>query len=280
MSSGYFPHNGSDLFYTVQGPDSGIPIILLHGWTCDQTDWVFQIPLLLTQRFRVLALDLRGHGRSTVQDNVSEFDPITLSDDVTALARHLNVSADNPAIFFGHSLGCIIASELAARHPELVRGLVLVDPSYFMTPTLMTSLAEQLRRDPADAPQLSTAWLENAGVYLSAPDWLPIWNKVRAWGIEPRVVGETCLGLIERLGASGSTYLKSVKATKDPIPRLVVAASPGGIDVEKEAGVDETYDRVELLQAGHWLHKVNPEGFNALLESWLRQWGYLPTYSA
>lgn len=287
MSEGYFAHNGSDLFYTVQGPDSGIPILLLHGWTCDLNDWVFQIPLLLSlllhtsQRFRVIAPDLRGHGRSAVQANITYFDPITLVGDAAALSQHLNISIDNPAIVVGHSLGGVLAQEFAVEHPELVRGLVLIDPSYFFGPADFGNLTEQLQHIPDNAPQLATAWLDNTGVYPpGTPEWLPMWHKLRAWGVEPRVVGETFVQMVEYVGASGSAYLGKLKAKLKAVPRLVVAANPSSLGVEKEAGLNGTYDRVEVLQVGHWLHKADPNGFNALLESWLRQWGYLSTGTA
>jgi len=50
------------LFFTDDGEVD--PVLFVHGWTCDSQDWIWQIPALRA-RHRVIAVDLRGHGRST-----------------------------------------------------------------------------------------------------------------------------------------------------------------------------------------------------------------------
>ncbi|KAK8071449.1 hypothetical protein PG997_011652 [Apiospora hydei] len=73
---GYFnAGNGVNLYYSSEGPDEAISVLLLHGWTCDQNDWAFHIPFLLSLGFRVIGMDYRGHGHSSVTDNVTKFDP-------------------------------------------------------------------------------------------------------------------------------------------------------------------------------------------------------------
>uniref|UniRef100_L7JBB6 Alpha/beta hydrolase n=1 Tax=Pyricularia oryzae (strain P131) TaxID=1143193 RepID=L7JBB6_PYRO1 len=59
--------NGTDIYYSSEGA-GGIPMLLIHGWTCDQNDWAFQIPFLLSLGIWVIAMDLRGHGHSAVSD--------------------------------------------------------------------------------------------------------------------------------------------------------------------------------------------------------------------
>jgi pimeloyl-ACP methyl ester carboxylesterase len=53
----------AELFFTDVG--AGENVLLLHGWTCDSHDWSWQLPVL-ESRYRVVAVDLRGHGSSEV----------------------------------------------------------------------------------------------------------------------------------------------------------------------------------------------------------------------
>jgi pimeloyl-ACP methyl ester carboxylesterase len=54
--------DGARIFYTDTG--QGKPVLLLHGWACDGNDWSWQAPEL-ENRYRVIIVDHRGHGRST-----------------------------------------------------------------------------------------------------------------------------------------------------------------------------------------------------------------------
>lgn len=285
MSEGYFTHDSVDLFYTVQGPENGQPILLLHGWCADQTDWAFQVPFLLSlaphssQRFRIIAIDFRGHGRSIANADITKFDPVTMIGDVAALAQHLGVSADNPAIVMGHSLAGAVVAELSAQHPELVKAQVLVDPAYYMTPPVMEELIQKFRQDPEASLQIATTFWE--GAYTpETPAWLKMWHQLRGWGVEKRILIDSFTQLADYLGQSGAGYLKSVKTRAKAMPRLVVAASPNSVAIERAAAFNETYDRIEILEAGHFIHKVDPNGFNDILENWLGHWGYLSNTSA
>jgi pimeloyl-ACP methyl ester carboxylesterase len=115
--------DGTRLFYTDAG--QGRPVLLLHGWTCDVTDWSWQAPEL-EPRYRVLTVDQRGHGHSDAPRG--SYRPQVLADDAAALLQA--VAPGQAAVVFGHSMGGVVASALAVRHPELVAGLVLVDPQY------------------------------------------------------------------------------------------------------------------------------------------------------
>ena len=78
----------------------------------------------LSDRFRCIAVDWRGQGRSAVPD--SGYDMDTLTADVVALIEHLGIA---PVDYVGLSMGGFIGMRLAARHPELVRSLALLETS-------------------------------------------------------------------------------------------------------------------------------------------------------
>jgi pimeloyl-ACP methyl ester carboxylesterase len=109
------------LYYERAG--SGDPeLLFVHGWCCDHT--AFQPEFDYFARTQaVTALDLRGCGRSDCPEsgyNIRDF-----ADDV---ARFCAEAAIEKPVVIGHSLGGMIAVELAARYPSVPRALVLVDP--------------------------------------------------------------------------------------------------------------------------------------------------------
>ncbi|KAK8073257.1 hypothetical protein PG994_004156 [Apiospora phragmitis] len=309
---GYFTAvDGIDIYYSVEGPDDGIPVLLLHGWVCDQTDWAFQIPFLLSLGFRVIGMDYRGHGHSSVTDAVTKFDPVTLAEDAAALLAHLGVhhgsssNRDNngthhhhqqQAIVMGHSLGGVVAHQLAQRHGYLVRGTVLVDAAYTMTPPMMDHVVARL--DAADPPDraavAATDFFSASGLYAAdhgTPAWLAPAHQRRAWVVAPRVVVETFKQLRAHLGESGAAYRTrtttitpggdgggggedSNNKRKIMVPRLVTCAVESSAEIERQAGMDERVDRVEVIPAGHLHHIIEPDRFNGVLKEWLvaRQW--------
>ena len=94
-------------------------LVLVHGFTCDHTDWQAQIDTLRA-RFRVIGVDLNGHGRTPP----GEPDPVTMGHELAALIDHLNL--ENP-VLAGHSMGTREIAQAAALTP--VAGLIMVDGS-------------------------------------------------------------------------------------------------------------------------------------------------------
>lgn len=123
------------LNYAV-GEASGSPLVLLHGGSAR---WQSALPLLpeLSQQWQVYAPDLRGHGRSGRVPG-----SYRLRDYAADVAIFLQQVVKQPAVLFGHSLGGQIAIFVAARYPELVRGLVIGD-----TPFDLAVLRSALHRD-------------------------------------------------------------------------------------------------------------------------------------
>ncbi|RYH29797.1 MAG: alpha/beta fold hydrolase, partial [Alcaligenaceae bacterium] len=109
------------LFYTEAG--AGRNVMVLHGWTCDSHDWSWQLPVL-DGKYRVVAVDLRGHGRSEVMPP-GAYQPADYVADIEWL-----IATKYPGQKFtliGHSMGAQIAARLAARRPDLVDAVVSVD---------------------------------------------------------------------------------------------------------------------------------------------------------
>ena len=106
-----------ELYYDEKG--SGDPLLLIMGLAADSTAWMFQVPDF-AKRYRTVTFDNRGVGRSAKPPG-----PYTIhlmADDAAALLDALDIRR---AYVLGVSMGGMIAQELAIRHPERVRGLIL-----------------------------------------------------------------------------------------------------------------------------------------------------------
>ncbi|HEY5626291.1 MAG TPA: alpha/beta hydrolase [Dehalococcoidia bacterium] len=114
------PGRNIRLHYRDWGGD-GPPLVLLHGLSSSCRIWDMTAPHLV-ERFRVVALDQRSHGRSDQPDDGYGFDDVTA--DLAAFIETLSI--DSPAIV-GHSWGAGVALAYAAARPGAVRSTVLVD---------------------------------------------------------------------------------------------------------------------------------------------------------
>jgi len=105
------------------GRADGPTFVLVHGLGGSHLNWELFAPLL-TPTGRVVALDLPGFGLSEPGER-----PATVPANVRVLESFLQRVVDGPAVLVGNSMGGMIAILLAVRAPELVRGLVLLDPA-------------------------------------------------------------------------------------------------------------------------------------------------------
>lgn len=117
-------HNGNvEIDYLDEG--AGDPIVLVHGFASSkQYNWVNPgwIAPLTRAGYRAIALDNRGHGRSSKLYDPADYDTDKMADDVRALMDHLKIER---ADVMGYSMGARITAFLALRHPERVRSVIL-----------------------------------------------------------------------------------------------------------------------------------------------------------
>lgn len=166
---------GLSLHYREYG-DGGRPIILLHGVASNSRIWITTAPLL-AEKFRVYALDQRGHGESGKPDDGYDFASV-----VADLAAFIDALEIEQPIVVGHSWGGNVALEYAATHPDRTAGLVMVDGGYIeisarpgatwerakkeMAPPELTHLTPNQLIEGAKRWQLGKVWSDEAEAAL------------------------------------------------------------------------------------------------------------------
>lgn len=240
--------------YDVAGPGDAPPIVFVHGTWLARSSWSPQIADL-ADTYRVIALDLPGHG--VLADR-----PFTLRGAADELERVIVEAAGGRAVVVGLSLGGYVAMDLASRAPDRIRGLVLAG-------------ATQEPVGLRGKPYLALAW---------AVDRLAGRGLVRLNGWVMRVrYGPAIADPINADGvvpAGGSGALRALVGERF-IPRLAAYPGPvlivnGELDVPFRLGapsfarVARDPRRVVVRGAAHLVNLDQPAAFNKAVRRFMR----------
>jgi pimeloyl-ACP methyl ester carboxylesterase len=251
------------LFMTEVG--TGKNVMLLHGWTCDSHDWSWQLPLF-ESKYRVVAADLRGHGRSEVMPS-GAYTPADYVADIEGL-----ISTKYPGqkfVIVGHSMGGQIAARLAAKRPDLVSAVVSVDGSLGFSgdaaqlfgktthdlsigdPGVVVQALFQLVYDPATDPAYKR------------------WHARRVQGMPLPVVRES-FGLLffgadqVGVGEASAKFCRSVT-----VPFYHLCRDPAQAD-RMRPWFSHPKSKVDVWSnAGHWIMQDRKDDVNASVTAWI-----------
>ena len=123
--------NGIDLYYQEEG--QGEAIIFIHGLGENAISWRHQTQYF-RENYRVIAMDLRGHGQSGTTSEVITMD--LFARDVLDLLDYLHIDR---AHFVGHSMGGLVSQHIAAHYPQRMLTMVLSDSAGYYPPPLGTT---------------------------------------------------------------------------------------------------------------------------------------------
>ena len=152
--------DGTSITYRTAGAADARPLVLVHGWAQSSQSWGFELLSELAQHYRVVALDMRGHGLSDVAEKGYD-DPRQWADDVAAVLDSAGIGEGSGALLLGWSYGGAVAADYVAHHGEAaLGGVVLVgavtglsrSPGAAAGPAMKKVLTEGgLDADPAKA---------------------------------------------------------------------------------------------------------------------------------
>ncbi len=242
--------DGVSLRYTDTGQGDP-PLVFVHGWCCNHDFWRDQVPAF-AQRYRVVAGDLRGHGESDKPEQ--DYDIAGFVDDVAWLCGETGV--ERPVVV-GHSMGGVIALNLARKRPELARAIVLVDSPLIPIPDALSAV-----RDATITGLKSPAYAEMAKSFVSQFMFREDSDQaLREWVVD----GMASAPQRVMWSALESTMAEeNMPAGCVPVPALYVRAAT------QMATADQLRERypgmaVEEFGAAHFLQMEKPAEFNEVL---------------
>jgi pimeloyl-ACP methyl ester carboxylesterase len=250
------------LFFTDEGTGSP-PLLFVHGYSCDSHDWMWQLPHF-AESHRVIAVDLRGHGRSSVPDK--GFDARTFANDLAGLIDALGCG---PVVAVGHSLGGLVVSALAVEHPSLVQAVVSVDPGYLVPDEFQSTIEgilDGLDHDPVTTVQ---GMLGTSSYTPASPPYLKSWHMRRIAGVPPHVLRETGVALFVGPEALAYCSVSADYLRRRTCPVLTIYAAPDRADLETTLFTHPQSKTLVWDGSGHWLHQERPDEFNRVVDSWM-----------
>ena len=249
-----------ELFYTDEGSGDP-PMLFVHGYSCDSHDWSWQLPYF-TASHRVIAVDLRGHGRSSAPD--SGYTAKHFAADLAALLERLDAG---PVVAVGHSMGATVVSTLAVEHPQHVQALVTIDAGYLAPDEVRESvlpLYDYTVKDPVAGAKA----LLSASYTPASPPALRTWHQRRIEGVPGHVLVQSLAGM----QADDSISFRSESLpflARRKVPVLSVWANDDHPAIETPTFVDPRSKALAFPGSGHWLHQERPAEVNAVIDAWL-----------
>lgn len=258
--SGVCEANDIDLHYLRTG-GAGDPVVLLHGLTGDGACWT-PLARVLEGEFDVVMPDARGHGGSSGPHHGYRYDDH--ASDVVGLIRGLELSRP---VLLGHSMGGMTAALVASRGAGVIRGLVLVDPT-FLSPERQREVRDS---DVADRHRRALA-LRKADLVAQArarhprrsPEIIELLAEARL---------RTRMGAFDVLTPPNPEYCDVVRAIDVP-SLIVIGDSSPVVTLEMATELRSLNPRVRIEQvqgAGHGLPFERPERLGEVVATFLRE---------
>jgi pimeloyl-ACP methyl ester carboxylesterase len=272
--------DGTVLHAEVFGPEGAPTIVLAHGWTEALRFWIHQIEDL-SRDFRVVAYDLRGHGRS-LKARTGDYSLGAFGDDVEAVLRQC-VPPDERAVLVGHSLGAMSIASWAERHPVgerasaaglLCTGLVdlltehLVLRPPWIPAAVFRPISEFVLGAPGAIPAISPQLLHAVIRYVA---FGPAAGPAQIAFYEQML--RECPPDVRARTAAAMSRMDLVHAlARVTVPALVLAGSEDRLTPPSHArrigaALPDLLESVELPDTGHMAPLERPAEVN----SWLRR---------
>ncbi len=249
--------DGVELFYEVHGSGDP-PIVFIHGWTCDHTHFAPQAEYFSTGH-RCVLLDMRGHGQS---EAVGPFNIPAFSDDVVWICRQLRL--DRPVVV-GHSMGGMIAVDLAATHPGLVAAVAALDSPFVASGTLRSDVQPLITALEGDAHREARAEMAavTIGPYVS--------RQLRDQLVQTMCTAERHVAQEAFLSVVAWDGAKTLPGVTVPV--LAITAGTGGpgghTDASRLAAECTHLLTGATVGAGHFIQLEVPDQVNAMLARFL-----------
>lgn len=260
------------LRWEVRVRGAGEPLLLLHGFTGRGAAWG-ALTAILAGRFRVIVVDLPGHGRSAFAEP-SRMSVERTADDLAEMLTRLGATHANVV---GYSLGARIGLRLAVAHPDGVARLVLESPS-----AGLETAAERATRRAADEALAARLEADGIGAFVAEWERQPVFAShaglppARAARLRATRLANDPRGLAASLRGAGQGAMEPLHDRLAGIgaPALVVTGALDRRARPRAEQVARAIPRARLAVmdgAGHTPHLEQPARFRRLVLDFLQE---------
>ncbi|AXF13584.1 alpha/beta fold hydrolase [Paraburkholderia caledonica] len=251
------------LFATEMG--TGINVMFIHGWTCDSHDWSWQLPFF-ESRYRVVALDLRGHGRSQLLPP-GAYTPADYVADIESFIATKYLGEE--FILVGHSMGGQIAARLAAKRPDLVNAVVSVDGALgFSGPAVQLFAKTTHGLQTADPATVVPALFQLVYDRNTDPAFKR-WHARRVQGMPEHVVRESFGPLFFGADQVGVGEASAALCKRLSVPFYHLCRDPEQA-TRMRPWFSHPKSKVDVwTNTGHWIMQDRSDDVNAAISAWI-----------
>jgi pimeloyl-ACP methyl ester carboxylesterase len=242
--------DGERIVYETAG-DGDLAVVFVHGWSCDRTYFQHQFEAF-SRQYRVVALDLAGHGESTVRRANSTI--ALYGADVAAVVKKLDLE---PAVLVGHSMGGDVVVAAARLLEGRVAGLIWVDDYKNLGPPRTDAQIEAFVAPfRVDFPGTTDKLVRS----MFRPDADPqlVDRIAKDMASAPPKVGITSI-------ESSFKYAREIPAALAELKLPVIAINADNGPTDQESLARHGVKAVVLQRSGHFLMMEDPQRFNILL---------------
>jgi len=282
MEHTYVTTNGIRLHVVEEGPRDGPLVLLLHGFPEFWYGWRRQIPYLAAAGCRVWAPDQRGYNLSDKPRGIAAYGLDALAADVVGL---IDAAGRKKASLVGHDWGAAVAWHVAARYPERLEKLVVINVPHGAV------MREHLRRSAA---QRRKSWY----IFFFQTPWLPeAVSRLGNWRLLAQALQKTSrpgtfshadLALYREAWSQRRAFTSMVHWYRALFKQPPAAPVQRRISVptlliwgarDRFLGREMAQPSIDLCRDGrlvfveeatHWVHHEEPDRVNALIDGFLR----------
>jgi pimeloyl-ACP methyl ester carboxylesterase len=256
-------HKQAGLFYTEVG--SGRNVMLIHGWSCDSHDWSWQLAEF-ERRYRIVAVDLRGHGSSEVTPS-GTYEPDDFVTDLEAI-----IAMKYPGqkfILIGHSMGGQIAARLAVKRPDMISGIVSVDGALGFSEEAASVFGKTVKGLQSTNPARAAAELFDGAYGPKTDPAFKRWHARRSQGMQHHVLREAFSPLFfgqdqVAIGEASAKFCATIS-----VPLYHLCRDPE--QAKRMRGwLSNPKSKVDVWpESGHWIMQDNPTQMNISVIKWI-----------
>jgi pimeloyl-ACP methyl ester carboxylesterase len=290
----------------VHEAGEGLPVVLCHGFPELAYSWRHQIAALANAGYHVLAPDQRGYGGSDRPADIQAYDLIHLTNDLVGL---LDARGIEKAVFAGHDWGGFVAWAMPILHPDRCLGLIGVNTPYVSFPTTDTlrlvftdpeklyilwfqeegveavlesncrAIFEKMMRRGKKPELADLAQLEDANPFRRIPELTIETDPILSDDdIQVYVDGFTRSGFFGPVSwyrniDRNARLVPGIGVQELELPTLMVTAEwDAAISPTMADGMSalcKDYERVDILECGHWTQQEKPEELSSAMIDWL-----------